>query len=47
VTLRPVFSTIPLNVEFRGTIVGTHLNDWLHVVAIAAQVELSDKKDSI
>jgi hypothetical protein len=46
VTLRSVLSTIPLNVEFRRTIADTHLNDWLQVVAIAVQVELSDQKDS-
>jgi len=46
VTLRSVLSTIPLNVEFRRTIVGGHLNDWLQVVAIAAQVVLSDQKDT-
>jgi hypothetical protein len=42
VTLRSVLST-KLNVEFRRTIVGTHLNDWLQVVAIVAQVELSEQ----
>jgi hypothetical protein len=44
VTLRSVLSTIPLNVEFRRTIAGAHLNDWLQIVAIAMQVELSDQK---
>jgi hypothetical protein len=45
VTLRSVLSTIPLNVKFRRIIAGAHLNDWLQVVLIPAQVELSDQKD--
>jgi hypothetical protein len=44
VTLCSILSTIPLNVEFRRTIAGAHLNGWLQVVAIAMQVELSDQK---
>ena len=42
-----VLGFVPLNIQFRRSLVGDHWDSWLHLVRRLMQVNLSDAADSI
>uniref|UniRef100_A0A453MRN0 Reverse transcriptase zinc-binding domain-containing protein n=1 Tax=Aegilops tauschii subsp. strangulata TaxID=200361 RepID=A0A453MRN0_AEGTS len=42
-----VLSSVPLNIQFRRSLVGERWNAWLHLVRRLMDVQLSDQADTI